>query len=466
MRETVERPSLTGISAFTVIWIGQVVSLIGTALFSFAIGIWLYQQTGLATTITTMIFFSNIPRILLSPIAGALVDRWNRKLTMMISDFASGIITIIILLLMWSGLLQTWELYVLMAVSSAFESFQFPAFSSSITMLVEKRHFARTSAMMSLAEEGSRVFAPILAAALIVTIKLEGIILIDILSFLVAISTLLLVSIPQPERSETGMKVSGGLLKEAGYGFRYIFSNAGLLGLQINFSMVNLLAMSTVLRTPMILARTGNDEIALGIVSSITAIGGVAGGLVMSIWGGPKRRIHGVLGGLILVNIGRAIMGLGQEVYVWSITGFSALFFIAVCNSSNQAIWQSKTPTNIQGRVFAARRVTGQLSFPIAGLIAGPLSDHWLESAMAAGGNLAPIFGRLVGTGPGAGMSLLILFGAVIGIMVPSLSYAVTAFRNVEDIIPDNDFIMSHAEQSEKTLDDKSHKAIPEPSIK
>src|SRR5262245_28906789 len=183
--------------AFTIIWFGQVISLIGTALFSFAIGIWLYQQTGLATTFTTMIFFSNIPRIVLSPFAGALVDRWNRKLTMMISDLASGIITLIIFFLMWSGTLEIWLLYALMALSSSFEAFQYPSFSSAMTLLVEKKHFARTSAMMSLAEEGSRVLGPLLAAALIVVIKLEGIILIDVISFIVAIGTLLLVPIPQ-----------------------------------------------------------------------------------------------------------------------------------------------------------------------------------------------------------------------------------------------------------------------------
>jgi MFS transporter, DHA3 family, macrolide efflux protein len=458
------RPGFTGMPAFTIIWLGQVMSLIGTALFSFAIGIWLYQQTGLATTITTMIFFSNIPRIVLSPFAGALVDRWNRKLTMLLSDLASGITTILVLGLMWSGSLQIWELYLLMAVSSAFESFQFPAFSSCISLLVEKKHFARTSAMLSLAEEGSRVLAPILAAALIVTIKLEGIILIDIISFLVTIGTLLLIPIPQPNPSEAGMKARGGLLKEAGYGFRYIFSNPSLLGLQINFTMVNLLAMSTVLRTPMILARTGNDEVILGVVSSITAIGGVAGGLVMSIWGGPQRRIHGVFGGLILANLGRAVLGLGQEVYVWSMAGFFVMFFIAVCNSANQAIWQSKTPVAVQGRVFAARRVTGQLSFPLAGLIAGPLSDRWFEPAMTAGGSLASVFGGIMGNGPGAGMALLILFAAMIGILVPSLSYAIPAFRNVEDIVPDNDSIPSHPMKSTESLRDETKNVIPRPS--
>jgi MFS transporter, DHA3 family, macrolide efflux protein len=209
--------------------------------------------------------------------------------------------------------------------------------------------------------------------------------------------------------------------------------------------MVNLLAMSTVLRTPMILARTGNDEVALGIVASISAIGGVAGGVVMSIWGGPQRKIRGVLGGLILANAGRAVMGLGQEVVAWSIAGFFVLFFIAICNASNQAIWQSKTPSDVQGRVFAARRFTGQLTFPLAGLVAGPLSDRWFEPAMAVNGSLAPLFGGLVGVGPGAGMSLLILLAAIIGIIVPSVSYAIPLFRNVEDIVPDNEVVATDA---------------------
>ncbi len=454
---------LTGMKAFTLIWVGQITSLIGTALFSFAIGIWLYQQTGLATTFTSMIFFSNIPRIVLSPFAGAGVDRWDRKLTMMISDLASGIITVIVLILMWNGSLKIWELYLLMAVSSAFESFQFPAFSSSITLLVEKKHFARTSAMLSMAEEGARVLAPILAAALIATIELEGIILIDVFTFALAIGTLLLVPIPQTDISRVGKEAGGGLLKEAGYGFRFIFSNPSLLGLQINFTMVNLLAMSTVLRTPMILARTGNDEVALGIVSTIAAVGGVTGGLVMSIWGGPQRRIHGVLGGLILAYIGRAAMGLGKEVLAWSFTGFLVLFFIAVCNASNQAIWQSKTPVDVQGRVFAARRVTGQLSFPLAGLIAGPLSDRWFEPAMVPSGLLAPIFGGLVGTGPGAGMSLLILLSASLGMLIPIASYLIPAFRNVEDIIPDIDTMSTHEPKVRATLRDGTKDSQPEP---
>jgi hypothetical protein len=307
------------------------------------------------------------------------------------------------------------------------------------------------------------VLAPILAAALIVVVKLEGIILIDVISFFVAIGTLLLVPIPQPPQTETGKKARSGILKDSVYGFRYFLENPSLLGLQINFLMVNLLAMAATLRTPMILARTGNNETILGTVASITAIGGVAGGLVMSIWGGPQRKILGVLGGLILINVGRAGMGLGHEVIAWSISGFVAVFFIAVCNSSNQAIWQAKTPADVQGRVFAARRFTGQLTIPLGALIAGPLSDRLFEPAMTVNGKLAPVFGGLVGTGPGAGMSLLILLAAIIGILVPAISYAIPTFRNVEDMIPDNDIVSSHASKSTEVVRAEAKESIPRP---
>ncbi|MDQ2692534.1 MAG: hypothetical protein M3Y68_10915, partial [Chloroflexota bacterium] len=140
--------------------------------------------------------------------------------------------------------------------------------------------------------------------------------------------------------------------------------------------------------------------------------------------------------------------------------------FIAVCNSSNQAIWQAKTPVEVQGRVFAARRFTGQLTIPLGALIAGPLSDRLFEPAMNANGNLALVFGGLVGTGPGAGMSLLILLAAIIGMIVPAISYAVSAFRNLEDIIPDNDVVSPHAPKSTEIFHDQPKESVLKPSIK
>jgi MFS family permease len=440
--------TLTGMPAFTVIWAGQFVSLFGSSMTRFAIGIWLYQQTGLATTFTTMIFFSHLPRIFLSPVAGALADRWNRKMAMMVSDLATGFTTIIIFFLLRADSLEIWYLYVLVALSSAFEAFQWPAYSSAITMMVDKKHFSRTNAMLEMARNGSGIVAPLLAASLLAAINIEGIIFIDIVTFTAAIVTLLIVPIPQPKQSDAGKKASGGLLKEMSYGFRFIFGNPSLLGLQINFMLINLLlGLSTAIRTPMILARTDNDEIVLGTALSIAAAGSVAGSVIMSAWGGPKRKIHGVLIGLFLGSVGLSVIGLGREVIVWSVGGFLLFFFLPLANASLQSIWQSKTPADVQGRVFAARRMIAQGSLPIAMLVAGPLSDRLLEPAMAVDGSLAPVFGRLVGTGPGAGMSLITLFAGLTGLALPFIAgYAISVVRNLEDIVPDVEVIAADSQ--------------------
>lgn len=455
---------LYGMSAFSVIWFGQFVSLFGSSMTRFALSVWLYQQTGLATTFTTMVFFSNLPRVLLTPFAGVLVDRWNRKLTMMISDLAAGLTTIIIFLLLWSDSLEIWHLYILVALSGAFESFQWPAYSSSITLMVDKKHYSRTNAMLEMARNGSAVVAPLLAASLLAAIKIEGIILFDIISFMVAIATLLAIPIPQPPQTETGKKASGGLLKETVYGFRYIFENHSLLGLQVNFFLINLmLGIGAALRIPMILARTNNNEVLLGTVLSIMAVGSVVGSIIMSAWGGPKRKIHGVLIGLLLGSVGLAVQGLGREVIVWSVGGFILLFFLPLANASLQSIWQSKTPPDVQGRVFAARRLIGQGSLPIAMLIAGPLSDRVIGPAMAEGGSLAPIFGQFVGIGPGAGMSLLIFFAGVVGITLPFLAgYALPLVRNLEDLVPDIELVVAKSPTQTVTADDTTKEKIGE----
>ncbi len=430
---------LTGMPAFSVIWAGQLVSLLGSSMTRFAIGIWLYQQTGLATTFAMMVLFSNLPRIFLTPLAGALVDRWNRKLVMMISDFATGLTTIAIYLLLRADSLQIGYLYALVAFSSAFESFQWPAYSSAITMLVDKKHFSRTNAMLEMARNGSRVVAPLLAATLLGVIQIEGVIFIDILTFTAAIGTLLVIPIPQPARSAAGRAGSGSLLREMAYGFRFILGNPSWVGLQLNFFLINLLlGLAVAVRTPMILARTGNDEFALGTVLTAGAAGSVVGSVIMSAWGGPRRKIHGVLIGLSLGCVGLAVQGLGREVIVWSVGGFLLFLFLPLANASLQSIWQSKTPADVQGRVFAARRLIAQGSLPVSMLVAGPLSDRIAEPAMAANGSLVRLFGGVVGTGPGAGMSLVVFLAGVAGILSPLIAgYAIAAVRNLEDRVPD-----------------------------
>jgi len=431
--------------AFTLVCTGQTFSLLGTGMTGFAFVIWAYLQTGQVTTLALAAFARFAPTVILSPLAGALVDRWNRKLTMMLSDLAAGVATIVLLLLYLPGALQVWHWYVAGAFQGAFDAFQWPAYSAAISTMIPKSQYGRASGMLSVAQSVSGVFSPIFAAALLgifgVGAGLPVIMGIDIVTFVIAVSILLAVHIPNPAASETGKKARGSLLSESVYGFRYIAARRSLLGLQLVFFLVNFLfPLGFTVLAPMILSRTGNAYVILGIVNSAAAVGGVAGGLALSLWGGPKRRVHGVLGGMALAGVlGSLLMGLGREVAVWSIAAFCSSFILPIINGSNQAIWQAKVAPDVQGKVFAARRLIAQVTAPAAIVIAGPLADRVFEPAMATGGSLAGVLGWAVGTGPGAGMALMLVVFGALGAVVGIGGYSVRAVRDAETILPDHD---------------------------
>ncbi len=433
-------PRPTGMRAFLIVWFGQLVSLLGSAMTQFALTIWAYQLTGSATALALVGFFSFGPAILFSPFAGALVDRWNRKLVMMLSDLGAGVSTIAILILYSTGNLQIWHLYVAGAINGVFNTFQWPAYSAAISTMLPEAQYARANGLLGLAESVSGVFAPVFASALLVLIGISGVMVIDIVTFIFAVSTLLIIHVPQPEKTASGAEGKGSLLTEAAYGFRYIVRRPSLLGLQLTFFFVNLTAaFGVTLVNPMILARTNSSEATLATVQSVGAIGGVLGGILMGTWGGPKRRVHGVLLGMIGSSFfGLTVMGVGQSVLVWAVAWALTALTIPVLNGSNQAIWQAKVAPDVQGRVFAARRMIAQMVIPVGMIVSGPLADRVFEPAMMEGGALAPIFGGLVGTGPGAGMGLILVIFGMLGVLVALAGFAFRAIRDAEDLLPDH----------------------------
>lgn len=430
-----------GMTAFTVVWFGQVLSLLGSAMTAFALTIWAFEETGQATALALVAFFSFGPTVLLSPVAGALVDRWNRRLVMMLSDLAAGLSTIVVLVLFATHQLEVWHLYVTGAFAGAFQAFQFPAYSAAVTMMLSKDQYARASGMLSLAQSASGVFAPAAAGALLGPVGIVGILLFDILTFSAAVGALLFVHIPQPEAAADGKESGSSLWQESVYGFRYIYRRPSLLALQMVFFFMNFIsAFTLVLLSPMILARTGNDELLLGAVQSIGAVGGVIGGLVLSAWGGPRRRIHGVLLGMFGASLlGQLPLGVGRGLLLWGAGNFAINFMIPMLNGSNQAIWQAKVAPNVQGRVFAVRRLIAQITYPLATLAAGPLADYVFEPAMMSGGALTGAFGWLVGAGPGAGMGLIVVISGSLGIAVSLGGYLFPVIRNAETLLPDHE---------------------------
>jgi hypothetical protein len=432
-----------GMTAFMIVAIGQAISLIGSGMTQFAITIWAWQETGQATALALAGFFGFAPVVLVSPFAGALVDRWNRKLVMMLSDLAAGVGTIIMLLLYLGGDLQIWHIYALNAFVGVFQAFQWPAFSAAISVMLPKEQYARANGMLELARSGAGILAPVLAGAMLGWAGIGLVFGVDVITCLFAIGALLVIRVPEPEVSQAGVEGRGSLWQEAGFGFRYIWKRTSLFWLQMIFFFINLTASFgfTVLAA-MILARTNDDTVVLGTVQSAGAVGGVVGSLLLSAWGGPKRRIHGVLGSIIAVSIlNTTLMGLGRSLPVWAVAAFLGAVFLPLLNGSNQAIWQAKVPPDVQGRVFSVRRLIAQITVPLSMLMAGPLADYVFEPAMDPGGALAPLFGGMLGTGPGAGMAMMFLISGVLGVLVGVAGYLFPLVRDVEDRLPDHDAV-------------------------
>ncbi|GAB4544189.1 MAG: hypothetical protein OHK0023_00610 [Anaerolineae bacterium] len=301
-----------GMGAFALIFVGQCVSITGTSLAQFALTLWAWQFVTViqptadpATAMALVAFFNFLPAVLLSPVAGAIVDRANRKLMMMVSDFGAGAATIAIFLLYNAGQLEIGHLYLAGAVTGAFQSFQFPATSAALSMMIPKEQYARAHAMLGLAETAPTIFAPLIAPALLLAIGLHGILLIDIISFSAAVGSLLFIHVPQPVPSVEHGQARPTFWSEMTFGFRYIFQRRSLLGLQLVFFVGNFFAsLALGLLAPMILARSGNHERTYGIVQAMAGIGAVLGGIGISLWGGFKRRrVYGVLVGWTLFGV-------------------------------------------------------------------------------------------------------------------------------------------------------------------
>jgi DHA3 family macrolide efflux protein-like MFS transporter len=435
---SIKRP--TGMFGFTIVWIGQIVSVLASSMSQFGLSIWMYDQTKSALAMGMMQVFFITPFLIISPLAGVMVDRYNRKMMMMVSDLAAGIATLAILALQYFDILEYWHLYAASIIYGLGMAFQWPAYSAAISTMISKEQYGRANGMMSLVEAGPGVIAPLLAGALLPIIGLTGILFFDVATFLLAIGALTIVYIPQPTRTEEGLQGQGSVWKEAAYGFKYIFNRPSLLGLQLIFFMGNLFSgIGFTVFAPMILARTASNTLVFGTVQTAGAIGGLIGGIIMSTWGGFKRRVHGVLIGWVLGGIGTAILGITGGLSIWIAGMILSSIISPLIDSSNQAIWQAKVAPDVQGRVFSARRLIAWFTNPISPIIGGVLADYVLEPAMKTASPLSFTFGWLVGTGAGSGMGLLLVICGVLAAAVGLAGYLYPAIRYAEDILPDHD---------------------------
>ena len=425
-----------GMQVFSIIWFGQLVSTLGSGMTSFALGVWIYQETGSTTLFAFNLLAYALPNLFVAPFTGALVDRLDRRWMMILSDTGAGLSTLSVALLFFTGRLEVWHIYIATAVNASFSTIQWPAYSAATTLLVPKAQLGRASGMVQIGEAMSQLISPAVAGALLVRAGLQGVVLVDFATYLFAVFTLLLVRIPSPGVSAEGQEGRGSLLKEALYGWNYITARSGLFGLLLVFAVFNFLTgLTNPLVAPMILDMTSPEV--LGYLASIVGIGMLAGTLVMSAWGGPKRRIHGVLGFLMLSGLFTALFGLRPSIPLIAVAGFGLMFTMPIINGSSQAIWQSKVAPDLQGRVFSVRRMIAWSTTPLAYLLAGPLADRVFKPLLTQDGALAGSVGRVVGVGPGRGTGLLFIVIGLLSALAALSGYFNPRVRLVEDELPD-----------------------------
>lgn len=423
--------------SYFILWIGQLISMVGTSTTSFALTIWAWQETGQATTLALAGFLSFFPVVIVSPFAGVFADRWSRKTILIVADSVAGMASVTLLLLYTSGTLAIWHIYVLSFISSVVGSFQYPAMAASVRMLVPEKHRSRANGMRSVARSAIQIGTPVIAGILLASTGYETVFIIDIVTFCVAVLTLTFIRIPQPKRSKSAGDDSSSIWKEVVEGLQYIFKRRSLLSLTVVGTLLNFLGMiGLVVLEPMILARTNGSQVILGTVLSALASGGIVGGLIISVWGGPKRKIYGVILGIVGGSLSLAALGLGQNIIAWCVSGFVLVCFMPMVDAFSDTIMQNKILPSFQGRYFASNRALSQIGTSAAYLVSGFLADHIFEPSLLPGGVLTDSFGWLVGIGSGAGMGLMIFFSGLFGVVIGVIAILYKPLREIEALLP------------------------------
>jgi len=407
---------------FYIVWATQAISTLGTGLTAFAIGVWLFQQTKAVTPLAFLLLFKALPVVLLSPLAGALVDRWDRRTALFLSDAGAALSTLLLALLFILTDVPLWGLYALVAFASGCEAFQRPALQASIAQLVPEEQYGRAGGMSQIGQGATEIIAPLAAGLLIVVIDIGGILLIDVGTFTIAALALLLVRFPE---REPGPQVSRKrlLLGEIVEGVRHISGQPGLLMLLTVVAVVGFqLGMIRSLIQPLILSFTSPQI--LGSIFSIAGTTYLGAGLLLSIWGGPQRRVAGLLLATLAFGLFIVLIGLRPSAWLIAIATTGAHFCVPMMNGLNQAIWQKEIQEKIQGRVFALKEMAVRATLMLAYLVAGPLADHLFGPMLMPGGVLEDSLGRVMGVGPGRGMGLTFSLSGLLVVVTALLGFA------------------------------------------
>ncbi|GAA2209298.1 MFS transporter [Nonomuraea monospora] len=426
-----------GMGRFGLVWCGQVVTLIGNSVLRFSLVIQAWTVDHQATQVVALSLCALLPQMLLSPTAGALVDRCRKRTALQLADLGGLVAVAAMAAVYFLGDLHLWQVYVTVALLGACAAFQFPALSSAVPLLVGKEQLQRANGLLATAKSVADVGGPALAGLLVVTGGLGAVLWIDLVSFAFALATVRLVRLPGDRPGEAGTRKRLGA--DSLEGLRYLFAQPSLRGLILVFFTVNLvMVFGFAVVQPMILARTGSDVSALAAVNAGIGAGGIAGGLLLAAWGGPENRVRGMMLGVVGMCVSaQIVMSVVHGVVAWTAAILAGALIMPIVNGSMQSIIQTKVPEERQGRVFGAVMFVSQISSPVAMAFSGPLADHVFEPQAAAGTGLPGLLRPLVGAGPGSGMATMLLLAGLLGAGAALWGLARRTVRHLDVLTPD-----------------------------
>ena len=433
-----------GMARFYVLWAGSLVSLFGASMTSFLLGILAFEQTKSSTSFALVLLCYTLPSLVLAPIAGAMVDRWNRKSIMMAGVVAVTLSTLMIALLIYLRGGWDWRIYLAVASISVVDAFVTPAYFAVTALLVPKEQLVRANSCWQFNFAAAGVVRGPLALFLARFVNVWGVIIVDVITYILVLFSIMIIDIPEPERKQVGDSKKFHW-KDLAAGWSYIKVRTGLVRLLAYMTVFRFAVyMTQSLLSPMILGMGASTK-TLAIILSVGGIGSAAGSAAVAIWGGPKHRILGVLGSGCLLGCGLVMAGASPN-QVWIVLGL-LLFCVGgpIGGSCSQALWQSKTEPAFQGRVTSLERMLTQLTLPIAAVAGSSLADKFFVPLLVAGGPLAATVGKFTGVGPGRGIGFLLGLVGLLVIFATITGYASPRLRGLEREIADGVGLISES---------------------
>ncbi|MEU6413191.1 amino acid adenylation domain-containing protein [Microbispora sp. NPDC046933] len=418
---------------FLLVAAGQLVSITGSALTEFAIPLWIYLTTGSLARFALFSVLGLLPGMLVAPLAGAIVDRFDRRKVMIAGDAAAGGTQLALGLLLWTGNLQVWHIYPLLVCLSVALTFQRLAYGSAIPQLVPKRFLGHANGVVQMATGTAQLIVPLIAVGLMAAIGLEGILVIDVASYVVATLTVALIRFP----ATMAWKRRESVLAEMMGGIRHSWGHRGFRAMLFYFAVLNVfLSPLFLMISPLVLSFASLAEV--GRVSFAGGLGAFLGGLAMAAWGGPRRRrLFGVLLSTLALSVFCLLTGLRADLFLIAVGAFGMSLCLTLLNGVYATIIQVKVPQRFHGRVIALNTLIAWSTLPIGFGLVAPYGAQVFEPLLAPDGPLAGTAGTMLGTGPGRGIGFMYVCFAVAIAVIALVALRIRVLRRFDADVPD-----------------------------